>query len=286
MLVLTGAEVRDLLDVDALIDALADGFRALSAGRTSAPPRGAAVVPDAGLLAAMPGYVPGALGAKLVTLFPDADPAHEALIAVFDPDTGSPLAVMDGTEITTVRTAAASALAVRTLAREDARTLAIVGASVQGRAHAEIVPRVRSFERVHLLRRGDDIESAVREADVICLCTDSETPVIDAEWVRPGAHVGSVGHAATGGELPSALLDRARIVVESRVAFEPPLAGAAELQGRDPAAAAELGEVLPARWRDELTVYKSMGHAVEDVVAAKLVHDAAVARGLGTEIRF
>src|SRR4051794_29863155 len=153
MLFLTGAQVRELLDVDTLIDALAGAFADLSAGRTSAPPRGAATVPGAGLLAAMPGYVPGALAAKLVTLFPAADPSHEALIAVFDPDTGSPLAVMDGTEITTLRTAAASALAVRTLARDDAKALAIVGAGVQGHAHAEIVPHVRAFDRVDLLGR-------------------------------------------------------------------------------------------------------------------------------------
>ena len=125
------------------------------------------------------------------------------------------------------------------------------------------------------------MEQAVRGADVVCLCTSAAEPVIDPAWVKPDAHVGSVGFH---GELPRELATRGRLVVESRVAFEPPPAGAEELQGLDPASAAELGEVLPGRWRDELTVYKSTGHAIEDAVAARLVHEAALAAGRGTEI--
>jgi alanine dehydrogenase len=108
--------------------------------------------------------------------------------------------------------------------------------------------------------------------------------VIEADWIKPGAHVGSVGYSAGGGELPRELIARARLVVEARVAFDPPPAGAPELQGIDPSTAAELGEILPGRWHDELTVYKSMGHAVEDAVAARLVYDAARAAGRGVEI--
>jgi alanine dehydrogenase len=268
VLVLTASDVRELLDVDELIDALAEAFVALSAGRASAPARVAAEGPH-GALAAMPGYAPGALAAKLVTLFPDAP--HHALVAYFDERDGTPLAVMDGEEITALRTAAASAVAVRALTRDDARVLAVIGTGVQGQAHARVVPRVRAFAAVRLAGRGE-AEAAVRGADVVCLCTNADAPVIDPAWVEPHAHVGSVGFH---GELPRELAERGRLVVESRVAFEPPPAGALELQGLDPAAAAELGEVLPARWQDELTVYKSVGHAVEDAVAARLVYAAA-----------
>jgi ornithine cyclodeaminase/alanine dehydrogenase-like protein (mu-crystallin family) len=269
--------VRALLDVDALIDALAEAFADLSAGRASAPPRNAAQGPH-GALAAMPGHAPGALAAKLVTLFPDAP--HHALIARFDEADGTPLALMDGGEITALRTAAASAVAVRALAREDARVLAVVGTGVQGRSHADVVPRVRAFEEVRVAGRSE-VEDAVSGADVVCLCTSAPEPVIDPSWIAPGAHVGSVGFL---GELPRELVTAGHLVVESRVAFEPPPAGAVELQGIDPGSAAELGEVLPGRWHDELTVYKSTGHAVEDAVAARLVHEAAVAAGRGTVI--
>ena len=282
MLLLTRSDVRALLDPGRLIDAVADAFVELSAGRASVPARGAATVPGAGVMLAMPGHLPGVLAAKLVTLFPGADPAHEALIAVFDERDGSPLAVMDGTEITAARTAAASAVATRALAREDAQVLAIVGTSVQGRAHAEYLPHVRAFGDIRLVGRGDDVEAAVRTADVVCLCTDSAEPVIAPEWVKPGAHVNSVGYHPPGGELPPELARAARLVVESSAAFDPPPAGAAEIQGLT---GVELGEILPGgRWRDELTVYKSMGHAAEDLAAARLVYAAALASGRGTAI--
>jgi ornithine cyclodeaminase/alanine dehydrogenase-like protein (mu-crystallin family) len=226
----------------------------------------------------MPGHAPGALAAKLVTLFEDAP--HHALIARFDERDGTPLALMDGGEVTAVRTAAASAVAVRALAHGDARVLAIVGTGVQGRSHEQVVPRVRAFSEVRVAGRGE-VEDAVRGADVVCLCTSATEPVIEPDWVQPGAHVGSVGFH---GELPLELVTDGRLVVESRVAFEPPPAGAQELQGLDPASAAELGEVLPGRWHDELTVYKSTGHAIEDAVAARLVHEAALAAGRGIEI--
>src|SRR4051812_26848364 len=142
MLVIGRSEVRALLDLDALIDALAAAMADLSAGRASAPARVAAFVEEHdGFSAAMPGYVPsrGALATKLVTLFPRNAPpvaTHQALIAVFDAATGTPVALMDGTEITAMRTAACSALSARLLAREDAGVLAVLGTGVQARAHA------------------------------------------------------------------------------------------------------------------------------------------------------
>ena len=301
MLVLSQADVRRLLDVDELIDALADAFAEVSTGKTSVPPRVAALVPEKGLLAAMPGYAAGVLETKLVSVFPGTEPSHEALIALFDAETGAPLAVMDGTHITATRTAAASALSTRLLAREDARVLAVLGTGVQARSHLDAVPRVRDFDEVRVAGRSrekaeelgaavsESFEAAVRGADVICACTDASSPVLRREWLAPGAHVTSVGYAQDGPELDEATVRADVLVVESRAAFEPYPAGAHELQGLDPAAAVEIGELVsgsrPGRTAPgQLTVYKSMGHAAEDAAAARLVYERAVREGAGTAV--
>jgi ornithine cyclodeaminase len=297
VLVLGQAQVARLLDVDLLLPRLERAFVELSAGRASVPPRVAAFTPQ-GLLAAMPGYVDGVLAAKLVALFPEHDPSHQALIAVFDAETGTPLAVMDGTHITAVRTGASSAVATRALAREDAKVLTVLGAGVQGRSHLDAVRRVREFDEVRVASRTaeharalaektgstavESFEQAVRGADVVCCCTHASEPVLRREWLSPGAHICSVGASQDGPELDAETVRAGLLCVESRVAFEPPPAGSFELQGLDPADAVELGEVLagtrPGRASDEqITVYKSMGHAVEDAAAASLALERASA---------
>jgi alanine dehydrogenase len=309
VLVLKQAEVRRLLDLDLLIDSLERAFVELSAGRASVPPRTAALVQGRGLLGAMPGYLDGVLETKLVSVFAGNHdvglPTHQALIALFDDQTGSPLAVMDGTAITAVRTGAACAVATRALAREDARVLAVLGAGVQGRSHVDAVTRVRDFAEIRIASRtrahaealaeelgasvSASFEEAVRGADVVCACTDAGEPVLRREWLARGEHVTSVGASVEGPELDRATVQAGLLVVESRVAFEPYPAGAHELQGLDPEAAAELGEVL-AGTRDgrtspqQITVYKSMGHAVEDASAAGLVYSRALELGMGTEV--
>jgi ornithine cyclodeaminase len=306
VLVLSEDDVRRLLDLDELIDALADAFVEVSAGGASVPPRVAAFVPERGLLAAMPGYAAGVLETKLVSVFPGSEPSHQALIALFDDATGAPLAVMDGTHITAARTGAASALSTRLLAREDARVLAVLGTGVQARSHVAAVTRVRAFDEVRVAGRSPDrvrslaretggrrpaesFEAAVREADVVCACTDASSPVLRRAWLAPGAHVTSVGASQDGPELDEATVRAGLLAVESRVAFEPYPAGAHELQGLDPAAAVELGELAagtrPGRTSaDQLTVYKSMGHAAEDAAAARLVYERALRDGAGTEV--
>jgi len=295
LLVLGQDEVERLLDIEVLLDRLERAFIELSAGRASVPPRVAAFTPD-GFLAAMPGYVDGVLAAKLVALFPAAEPSHQALIAVFDPGTGTPLAVMDGTHITAARTGASSAVATRALAREDARVLTILGAGVQGRSHLDAVRLVRDFEEVRIASRTfehaqalaeehgatavESFEEAVRGADVVCCCTHASEPILRREWLSPGMHVTSVGAALDGPELDPETVRAGLLCVESRVAFEPPPAGSFELQVLDPNDAVELGEVLagtrPGRADEEqITVYKSMGHAVEDAAAAALVLERA-----------
>jgi ornithine cyclodeaminase/alanine dehydrogenase-like protein (mu-crystallin family) len=310
LLVLSQADVARLLDPDELLEALARAFPEVSAGRASVPPRVAARTRD-GILGVMPGYLPGAgLESKLVAVFPGNHqrglPSHLALIALFDEETGRPLALMDGTHVTAMRTAAASALTARLLARADARVLAIVGAGVQGRSHLEALSRVRDFHEVRIASRNRDhaealastlgsaramttFEEAVRGADVVCCCTDAAEPVIAFDWLRPGAHVTSVGANVAGPELDAETVRRGRLFVESRVAFSPPPAGSAELGGLDPAAATELGEVLsgtaPGRGSDdEITVYKSMGHAAEDAAAARLVYERALREGGGRRV--
>jgi alanine dehydrogenase len=295
VLVLSREDVERLLDVDLLLERLERAFVELSAGRASVPPRVAAFAPG-GLLGAMPGYVDGVLAAKLVALFPDREPSHQALVAIFDSETGTPLAVMDGTHITAVRTGASSAVATRALAREDSRVLAVLGAGVQSRSHLDAVRRVRGFEEVRVASRTfehaaglaeelgvvavESFEQAVRGADVVCCCTHATEPVLRREWLSPGTHVTSVGAALDGPELDPETVRAGLLCVESRVAFQPPPAGSFELQGLEPDEAVELGEVLagtrPGRTSDDqITVYKSMGHAVEDAAAAALVLERA-----------
>ena len=306
MLLLSRADVRELLDLDLLLQALERAFVALSAGSASVPPRIAAST-ERGLLAAMPGYADGVLETKLVSVFAENRdlPSHQATISLFDDQTGQPLALMDGTEITAVRTGASSAVSTRALAKPDARVLAVLGAGVQGRSHVAAARRVRNFDEVRVASRaverarelagevgGDAVESfeeAVRGADVVCACTDASEPVLTADWLSPGMHVTSVGASRDGPELDRATVTAGLLVVESRVAFEPYPAGAHELQGLDPESAVELGEILAGTREgrtspEQITVYKSMGHAVEDAAAAGLVYRRALENGVGTEV--
>jgi alanine dehydrogenase len=325
ILILKRSEVEALLDLDRLVDAVAAALADLSEDRASMPPRVAAMVAERhGLLAAMPAFLPSAraLTTKLVSLFPENRdvPTHQAVICCFDPATGTPLALMDGTAITASRTAAGSALATRLLARADAHVVAIVGTGVQGRAHALALARDRRVQRMLLagrdagaaqalvaelanhvtvpLEAARSIEAAVREADVVCLATHAADPVIKREWLRPGVHVNSVGYNSSGrGELDGAILRDGFVVVESRAsALAPAPAGAVELNRAiaeglitTEHVRAELGELVTGRVTgrtdaSQLTVYKSVGVAVEDAAAAALVLEAARDRGVGIAV--
>jgi ornithine cyclodeaminase len=311
VLVLTRAECESLLDLDALVDALADAFVDVSAGRASMPPRIAAFSGQ-GLLGVMPAYLPSQriLETKLVSLFEGNAgselPTHQAAIAVFDPEHGNLTALLDGTYITATRTAAGAALSARTLAREEARVLAICGTGVQAHAHAHAVPRVRELEEIRIAGRDrakvealaeavggvavSSFEEAVRNADIVCATTHSEEPVVRREWVAPGTHVSSVGVSPKGGELDPALIADAHVVVESREAVLAPFpSGSNELRSLDPERLTELGEILageaPGRTdAEQITLYKSVGVGVMDAAAAALVLRAAQEQGAGTEV--
>ena len=311
MIVLSQDEVRELLDLDALVDALASAHAELSAGQASMPPRIAAFARQDGLLGAMPSYLPSTgLVCKLVTLFPrNRDRhTHQALICVFDPDNGAPVALMDGTYITATRTAAGSALATRLLAREDARVLAILGSGVQARTHAAALRRVRRFDEVRVAGRDraraealaeelggtavGTFEDAVRGADVVAATTHATDPIVLREWLAPGCHVNSVGANPAGrGEVDPAIVRDALVAVESRAStLAPPPAGAPEFRDGAPANTVELGELVaetkPGRTsEDQITLYKSVGVAVQDAAAASLVLAAARERSIGQEIQ-
>ena len=310
---LSEADIRRVLDLNALLEALEEGFRVLSGGGADVPPRVIANT-DAGFLAAMPGYGRElGLATKLVSVFPgnvvNGLPSHQALICLFDTGTGAANAVMDGTYITAVRTAGTAAVSTRLLARPDSRVLAIVGAGVQGAAHLEMLTRVCEFTEIRVTSRTFEhaaalagthpharvvrtAEEAVHGADVVALCTHSGEPVLRLGMLSRGTHVTSVGFAPPSGELDRAIAEEGSLYVESRAAaFQPPPVGCMELVGMAPGRAVEIGEVLLGRApgrrnEDEITVYKSMGHAIEDVAAASMVYAAARRQGLGTKFEF
>jgi ornithine cyclodeaminase len=276
------------------------------------------------LLAAMPAYLPSshALATKLVSLFPkNTDrPTHQAVIVVFDAEHGTPLALIDGEAITAARTAAASALATDLLARRDAQVLAVIGTGVQARAHLRAVPRVREFGEVRIAGRdGDKAMALLKEArewlpraelrmtssyaqaeagaDVICAATHSPEPVVRREWLSDGAHVTSVGYNTSGREVDGATFRDALVVVESRAAaLAPPPAGSNDIAMAIAEGAmtrdhvhAELGELVsgvrPGRNDPaQITLYKSVGVAVQDAAAAAMVLDAARKSGIGRTV--
>jgi len=326
MLVLSAGEVSSLLDLDALVEALASAMADLSAGRASVPPRVGARVDDRdAMLAAMPGYVPSlsALETKLVSLFPQNagtdHPTHQAVIVAFDPDNGEPAALMDATYITATRTAAGSALATRLLARPESRVLAVLGTGVQARTHAAAIPRVRPIDEIRIASRDLDKASslaaeltarlriethavpsyaaAMDGADVVCAPTHTVDPVVRRDHVTPGMHVNSVGYNVAGREVDAETFRDALVVVESRAAALAPLpSGAPDLIAAIADGIigpehihAEVGELVagtsPGRTSpDQITLYRSVGVAVQDAAAAILVLNEARSRGVGRTI--
>lgn len=298
MLILDEAAVRKFLRLPALIPAMHQALRALSAGEVVQPVR--VVVPIAeqgGFLFNMPAYTGAQLGAKLVTLFPNnqAIPTHHALILLFQPTTGEPLAVMDGRLITEMRTAAVSAVATQALARPEASVLALLGAGVQAQSHLAALKLVRQFREIRVwsprnaaafadrfgVRLARSAEEAVRGADVVVVATTSRTPVLRGEWLSPGVHINAVGAPRPDWrELDDDVLRRTRLYVDSREA--------AAREAGDVIAAgaifAEIGEVLGGQKAGrqsagELTLFKSVGVAVADLASAGLVYREALAAG-------
>lgn len=295
--VLGEAEVRPRLRLPDLIESMQRALVEFSAGQVEQPVRTVFPFGEGSIFGSMPCYVPSlpALGAKLVTVCPANAVrglgTHQATIVMFDPVTGLVYAVVDGRYITEVRTAAVSAVSTRLLARKDVRVLGILGSGVQARSHFEALGVVRDFHEVRVWspnpdhRRRfaaetgaaamDNADAVMRGADVVVAATPSRTPVVLNESVSTGAHVIAVGSCLpTHRELDPALVARSRLFVDSRAAAlreaGDVVMGIAEGLWTEDHIEAELGE-LPTRHNDrEITVFKSLGLAVEDVFAAHL----------------
>jgi len=306
-LLLTESDVRALLTMPDLIAAMETALAAFSAGTVVQPVRTVLEVGDQkSFFALMPSYVPStpALGAKLVTVYESniarGLPTHLATIVMLDPETGALSAIVDGRYITEVRTAAVSAVSVKKLARENSAVLAILGSGVQARSHFEALSHVRTFREVRAwspTRKNLDAfaretgaiaaespEAAVRGADIIVLAASSHTPILFNEWVAPGAHVVSVGATRpTQQEMDPALVARSRLFVDSRVAALKESGDV--IPFGDAHIVAELGSPQAVRAsQDEITIFKSLGLAVEDVVAAHLALTRAKESGKGLAI--
>jgi ornithine cyclodeaminase/alanine dehydrogenase-like protein (mu-crystallin family) len=311
---LSESDVRQALSMDDLIDAMQTALTAFSAGEVIQPVRTALEFAPRSFFAVMPACDPAAnlVGAKLVTVVPDnvaeGLPSHQAIIALFDRGTGELLALVDGRYITEARTAAVSAVSTRYLAREDARTLAIIGSGVQAASHREAIPHVRDLHEIRVwspnsanayrfaagareVRVTASAEEAVRGADIVVLVTSAVAPVIRDEWVAPGAHVIGVGACRPNQrEMEGALLGRAKLVVDSRAAALVESGDLLLAIGEGHITAdnihGELGEIAGSRKPGrqsavEITIFKSLGLAIEDVVSAGLAYRRALQLSLG-----
>jgi ornithine cyclodeaminase/alanine dehydrogenase-like protein (mu-crystallin family) len=306
-LLLSESDVRALLTMPDLIASMETALADFSAGRAVQPVRTVLEVGEQkAFFGLMPAYIPGApaLGAKLVTVYESnlarGLTSHLATIVLMDPETGALAAILDGRYITEARTAAVSAVSVKKLAREDSSVLAIIGSGVQARSHVEAFRHVRSFQEVRAwspnksnlrafceeagAKEAGSAEAAARGADVIALVTSSHTPALFSDWVAPGTHVVSVGACRpTQREIDPALVGRSRLFVDSRAAA---LKESGDVIPFGEAhIVAELGEASAARTsRDEVTIFKSMGLAIEDVASAHLALTRAKEVGTGVTI--
>ncbi len=306
-LLLSENDVRAVLTMPDLIAAMETALESFSAGSVVQPVRTIFDIAEHhAFFGLMPAYVPSApaLGAKLVSVYHTnlerGLPSHLATILLFDSETGALQAILDGRYITEARTAAVSAVSVKKLARTDAKTLAILGSGVQAHSHFEALAHVRRFDDVRAwsptrknleafskatgARAMSSAEAAVKDADVVALVTASPTPVIEDAWIKPGAHIISVGACRpTQREMDPALVKRSRLFVDSRAAAMKE-SGDVIAAGADHIVA-ELGEPGAIRQNPaEITVFKSLGLAVEDVIAAHLAFKRAGEQARGATV--
>jgi ornithine cyclodeaminase len=320
---LTEDHVKSLLPMPDLIAAMESAVARFSAGEVLQPVRSVLMVgPTRAYFGLMPAYVqqPASMGAKLVTVFNENHtrglPSHLATIVLFDPETGALNAIVDGRYITEARTAAVSAVSARHLARPEASRLAILGSGVQARSHLEAFAEVRALTHVSVwspqarsrqrfvdemaghvpvrVEAAASAEAAVRGADLIVLVTSSPTPVIERDWVAKGAHVVSVGACRPDQrEMAPELVASGRFFADSRAAAlvesGDVVQGIREGRFGESHIAGEIGELVLGRVKgrtsnDDITIFKSLGMAVEDVVAADLVYRKAAETGAGTAL--
>lgn len=315
------AGVRELLPMDSCVALMRDALTALSRGDAVLPLRSKVWLPDqSGLLGLMPGYLgdPQSFGLKVVAVMPGNHgtpyDSHQGVVMLFGVKHGEPLAVMDASSITAIRTAAASAAATDVLARPDAGDLALIGSGAEGRTHLAAMKAVRRLRRVRIWSRtranaerfareegtvagvpievATTAEAAVKGADLICTTTSSKEPVLEGKWLASGAHVNAVGSCfPSARELDTHAVRRARLYTDCRESCMKEagdfLIPRNEGSIHDGHLIGEVGEVflgrIPGRRSpDEITLYESLGVAVEDLAAAHAIHRRARESGAGT----
>ena len=324
MLILSQSDVERLLPMRECIEIMASTLETLARGDAVLPLRTVIRIPQTNnAFGVMPAYLgsPNTIGAKIVSVFPGnhgtALDSHQGAVLLFDRDNGRLVALLDATAITTIRTAAASAVATRILARDNASTLAIIGSGVQARAHIEAICAVRPITSLRVFSRSRERAAAladvardhfhldasvaatgadaVRNADIVCTVTSSTTPVLEGAWLTAGTHVNAVGACTPNArEIDSAVVVNSRLYVDRREsALREPGDILFPLQNGEIGPehiVAEVGELLAGRdggRRDdrEITLFKSLGLAIEDLAAASHVYEQAVRAGLGTQVK-
>lgn len=323
-IIISQEEVKALLPMSECVEVMAAAMEALAEGEVILPLRPVLWLPErVGALAMMPAYdgAAPALGVKVITVFPGNHgtefDSHQGVVLLFDARHGQLLAIVDATAVTEIRTAAVSALATRLLAQPDAGDLAILGSGTQARAHLEAMLVVRPIRRVRVWSRTPEnarrfaetaaqqfklpveamptAEAAVRDADLICTTTSAADPILQGQWLSPGAHVNAVGSSVPfARELDAAAVARSRLYVDRRESTlnESGDFRFAKEEGAvdDSHILGELGELLLGRVQgrtaaDEITLFKSLGLAIEDVAAAQYIYHQAQAQQLGTPLR-
>jgi ornithine cyclodeaminase len=301
VLILNEREVESLLDMDECIAAMEEALVALARGEVFNPLRSMVRTPDApGFLGLMPAWRGGAKAAwalKEICVYPDNPKrgldTHVGAVLLHDAETGQLKGMFNASAITAIRTAAVSAVATKLLAREDAKTLTIVGTGVQGRSHLRAIPRVKELQDVRVVGRNNDIEAAVRVADILVLATSSREPVIRREWLKPGVHINAVGSSVKHTrEVDTATMAEASLWVDRRESTENESGDylLARKEGANVEIRGEIGELLqgkPGRTSaDEITLFKSLGLAIEDLASAQLLHEKGLRLGVGTRVEF
>lgn len=303
---ISGADLIELVSLEASIELVDGAMRKLSAGDVSAPQRWAVPVAANGKLGLMPGVLkhPSLFGVKVLSMFETGPtsglPSHQGLMLLFEGETGRPVAIVDAAQLTLLRTAAASAVATRALARADARTLALVGCGDQAPYHVAAISAVRPIDEVHLWNRShlraeslaaqlrangvratihDEVEAAVKAADIVCTLTSVTEPIVAGRWLIPGQHLNLVGASTIDQcEVDEAVVAAGRYFADCATHCR---AQAGELSRAIDAGvvdegwiAGEIGEVLSEKVAgrsnpSEITIYKSLGHAAQDLVVAE-----------------
>jgi ornithine cyclodeaminase len=299
-MVLSEHEVEELLPMERCIEVMEDALAALARGEVHNPLRQAIRAPGApGLLGLMPAWRAGETpyyALKEVCVFPGNPKrgldTHLGAVILHSGETGEPLAFMNASAITAIRTAAVSAVATKLLAREDAVVLAIIGTGVQGRSHRESIPLVRRIREIRMCGRSDDVEEAVKGADIVVTATNSREPILRHEWLSPGVHINAVGSSiAAARELEADLVAAASLFVDRRESTVNESGDYLAAVEHGAVIRAELGELLVGtaegrKSAGEITLFKSLGLAVEDLAAAAFLYETARRNDRGTWVEF